>query len=189
MLDVNQRRDCARLAFGFALAISSPVALAGTFTTGAATVSTSTVVNSNCTIATTAIAFGSYDPIGVNAAGGTNRNAPGSISLTCLKGSSPTIELGNGGNFSASRRLKDAGSGDFLSYEIYQPAAATAGAACSYVGTPWGKTGVYGTTFTPSATWSAASTFSFNVCGSIPKGQNPSVGVGYQDTVVATVNF
>jgi spore coat protein U-like protein len=53
----------------------------------------------------------------------------------------------------------------------------------------WGSTGTYGVTFSPSATWSASSTFTFNVCGSIARGQNPSIGTGYQDTVVATVNF
>ena len=60
---------------------------------------------------------------------------------------------------------------------------------CTYSGTIWGTSGTYGTTFTPSATWSASFTFSFSVCGSVPRGQNPSVGTGYQDTVVATVNF
>jgi spore coat protein U-like protein len=182
-------RDTTRLALGLALLFFGAPTLAGTFTTGAATVSAKTTVNSNCTISTTAIAFGSYDPIGTNAAGGSALNAPGSISLTCLKNSSPTIELGNGSYFSSTRRLKDARSGDFLSYETYQPSAATPGAACSYSGTIWGRTGTHGMTFTPSATWSASSTFSFNVCGSVPAGQNPSVGTGYQDTIVATVNF
>lgn len=182
-------RDTTRLAFGLALLFLGAPTLAGTFITGAATVSANTAVNSNCTISTTAIAFGSYDPIGTNAAGGSALNAPGSISLTCLKNSSPTIELGSGNNFSSTRRLKDPSSGDFLSYETYQPSAATPGAACTYSGTIWGETGKYGRTFTPSVSWSASSTFSFNVCGSVPAGQNPSVGTGYQDTIVATVNF
>jgi len=152
-------------------------------------VSVNTTINSNCTISATPITFGNYDPIGANSASGIALTAPGTISLTCLKGSSPTIALGQGNNFSSTRRLKDATSGDFLAYELYQPSAATPSAACTYSGTIWGTSGTYGATFTPSTTWSASSTFSFNACGSISRGQNPSVGTGYQDTVVATVNF
>ena len=186
-------RSCRlRPALGLALVLSAAPALCGTFTTGAATVSVNTTINSNCTISATPITFGSYDPIGANSASGIALTAPGTISLTCLKGSSPTIALGQGNNFSgtpATRHLKDGSSGDFLGYELFQPSAATPSAACTYSGTIWGTSGTYGTTFTPSATWSASSTFSFNVCGSVPSGQNPSVGTLYQDTVVATVNF
>ena len=183
-------RSCRlRPALGLALLLSAAPALCGTFTTGAATVGANTTINSNCTISATPITFGSYDPIGANSASGIALTAPGTISLTCLKGSSPTIALDQGNNFSGTRRLKDASSGDFLAYELYQPSAATSGAACTYSGAIWGTSAVYGTTFTPSATWSASSAFSVNVCGNIPRGQNPSIGPGYQDTVVATVNF
>ena len=65
----------------------------GTFTTGAATVSVNTTINSNCTISATPITFGNYDPIGANSASGIALTAPGTISLTCLKGSSPTIDV------------------------------------------------------------------------------------------------
>src|SRR5436189_4669109 len=181
-------RSCRlRPALGLALVLSAAPALCGTFTTGAATVSVNTTINSNCTISATPITFGNYDPIGANSASGIALTAPGTISLTCLKGSSPTIALGQGNNFfSGKRHLKDA---DFLDYELYQPSAATPSAACTYSGIIWGTNGTYGTTFTPSATWTAWSTFSFNVCGSVPLGQDPSVGTGYLDTVVATVNF
>ena len=183
-------RSCRlRPALGLALLLSAAPAPCGTFTTGAATVSVNTTVSSNCTISATPITFGSYDPIGANSASGIALTAPGTISLTCLKGSSPTIGLGQGNNFSGTRRLNDASSGDFLDYELYQPSAATPSAACTYSGTIWGTSGTYGTTFTPSATWSASFTFSFSVCGSVPLGQDPSVGTGYLDTVVATVNF
>jgi len=182
-------RSCRlRPALGLALLLSAAPALCGTFTTGAATVSVDTTVSSRCTISATPITFGSYDPIGANSASGIALTAPGTLSLTCLKGSSPTIALDQGSNFSVTRQLKDTSSGDFLAYELYQPSAATPSAACTYSGIIWGN-GTYGTTFTPSATWSASSTFSFNVCGSVPRGQNPSVGTGYLDTVVATVNF
>jgi len=166
-------RSCRlRPALGLALLLSAAPALCGTFTTGAATVSVDTTVSSNCTISATPIIFGSYDPIGANSASGIALTAPGTISLTCLKGGSPTIGLGQGNNFfSGKRHLKDA---DFLDYELYQPSAATPSAACTYSGIIWGT---------------SSSTFSFNVCGSVPLGQDPSVGTGYLDTVVATVNF
>ncbi len=86
-------RSCRlRPALGLALLLSAAPALCGTFTTGAATVSVNTTINSNCTISATPITFGSYDPIGANSASGIALTAPGTISLTCLKGSSPTIE-------------------------------------------------------------------------------------------------
>src|SRR5213076_334875 len=139
-------RSCRlRPALGLALVLSAAPALCGTFTTGAATVSVNTTINSNCTISATPITFGSYDPIGANSASGVALTAPGTISLTCLK---------------------DATSGDFLAYELYQPSAATPSAACTYSGTIWGTNGTYGATFTPSATWSASSKFTLNACGS-----------------------
>jgi spore coat protein U-like protein len=186
----------ARAGISFLLALGGMLGLcahvgAGTFTSGAATVSASANVPALCkvTVAATAIAFGTYDPIGSNSATGSDLQLAGTIQLQCLKNTSPTVELGNGLNFSATRRLRDTVSGDYLAYEIYQPTAATQTAVCSYSGTIWGKTGTYGQTFTPSATWSAPSTFTFYLCGVVPKGQNPTFGSGYQDTVVATVNF
>src|SRR5438445_3723976 len=98
-------RSCRlRPALGLALLLSAAPALCGTFTTGAATVSVNTTVSSNCTISATPIIFGSYDPIGANSASGIALTAPGTISLTCLKGGSPTIGLGQGNNFFSGKR-------------------------------------------------------------------------------------
>jgi spore coat protein U-like protein len=183
-------RSCRlRPALGLALLLSAAPALCGTFTTGAATVSVNTTINSYCAISATPITFGSYDPIGANSASGVALTASGTISLTCLKGSSPTIDLDAGLHVTGSqRRMLDGTSGDFLNYGITQPATTTPWTSCAG-STVWGST-VGGSVYTPSGvTWSASSTFSFNVCGSVPSGQNPSVGTGYLDTVVATVNF
>lgn len=188
MLHPGKAVHVRELALLAAVLVSAPAG-GGTFTTGAATVTVTTTVASNCTISATAIAFGSYDPVGSNGSLGSDLNVPGTITIQCLKSSSPTIALGQGSNFSSTRRLRDAPSNDFLSYELYQPSTAAPAAACTYSGTIWGTSGTYGVTFTPAATWSASSPFTFNVCGSIPRGQNPSIGIGYQDTVVATVNF
>lgn len=155
-----------------------------------ATMTVNATVAANCTITVTPIVFGSYDPIGTNSATGVDLQSPGTVQIKCLKSSTPTVTLGTGANFSGTRRLKDTSSGDFLPYEIYQPSAATPNAGCTYSGTKWGDSaGTYGTTFSPSATWAASTLFTFNVCGVIPKGSNPSIGAGYQDTVVATVTF
>ena len=64
--------------------------------------------------------------------------------------------------------------------------SATPGAACSFPGTTvWGSSG--GAVLNAGAAPSKAPR-GYNVCGSVPAGQNPSVGT-YADTVVATVNF
>jgi spore coat protein U-like protein len=145
----------------------------------------SATVNQTCTISTSAVAFGTYDPVGANA------SAPlagtGQLSVTCTNGSTGiTLTLGNGNNFSAQRRM--ASAGNFLTYELYQPSATTPGAACAASPTQrWGTTGAE--IFTPSGVvWAAATPQAFNVCGSVGAGQNVPAG-SYADTVTATVNF
>jgi spore coat protein U-like protein len=142
-------------------------------------------VNTNCTILTTPVAFGGYDPIGAHRT--ANLDATGAITVACVKGTAPTIALGLGSNPSGSvRRMKDVPSGDFLSYELYQPPSNTPGTPCSFPGTTvWGTAGANLFSAT-SAPGKGARTY--NVCGSVSAGQNPSIGT-YSDTVIATVNF
>jgi spore coat protein U-like protein len=172
--------------FGASLAcavLASAQAIAGT---GTSTLTATTTVNANCTVSTIPVAFGSYNPIGTNKT--NDLNATGAITITCVKGTAPTIALGLGNNSSAGmRRMFDASAADFLTYELYQPPNNIAGTACSFPGTTvWGTSGA--SVFTPtSATTKAARTY--NVCGTVPKAQNPSIGSSYSDTVVATVNF
>jgi len=142
-------------------------------------------VTANCTISTAPVAFGVYDPILANAS--TALTASGSISIACTKGAAPNLTLGQGGNYSAGRRM--AGGGDFLSYELYQPTNTNpdAGSICAYTApTVWGTTGPQ--TFTPTASTGKVAR-SYKVCGSVPGGQDPTVAASYTDTVVATVNF
>ena len=148
-------------------------------------------VAQKCTITTSAVAFGTYDPVATNAAAGSDlNNGAGAINVTCTKGSSSvTITLGLGGNASGStRRMLGGTSGDYLTYELYQPSTTTP-FACSFpAATIWGTSGA--NIYTPSGvTWSAAAAQSFNVCGTVAKGQNVSADASYTDTVVATVNF
>jgi spore coat protein U-like protein len=154
---------------------------------GTYTLSASATVASNCTVATAALAFGSYDPIGTHRTGGANLNANGSVSVTCVKGVAPSIALGLGANVSGStRRMKSGGSNNYLNYELYQPPSTTAGAACTFPGTVvWGTAGANLFSATAATSKSARS---YNVCGTIAAGQDPAIGT-YADTVVATVTF
>lgn len=176
-------RTLSRLTFGLAsFVLGHAMAWAGI---GSSSLTAQTSVNANCTVSTTPVAFGAYDPIGVNQA--SNLNVSGSVTITCVKGTAPTVGLGLGANASGSiRRMKDATSGDFLTYELYKPPNTTPGTACSYPGTTvWGTAGanLFSATSAPNK-----NARSYNVCGTVPAGQDPSVGT-YTDTVVATVSF
>src|SRR5437773_2266548 len=89
---------------------------------------TSSVAQSCIVSATSALAFGVYDPTAASALPGT-----GSVSLKCTKGSSAiTIDLNAGAHASgAQRRMLGGTSGDFLNYGITQPATTTPWTRCA----------------------------------------------------------
>ncbi len=168
--------------FGAAILVSAP-AFAGS-TPANLTVTAS--VTANCTISTSAVAFGAYDPVSANAS--TDLNGNGSVSIACTKGSAPNITLDLGSNASGSQRnMKITGGGsDVLGYELYQPPNTTPNTACTFPGSQvWGTSG--SAIFTPTAPASKTAR-TYRVCGTVAQGQDVSVG-SYQDTVVATVNF
>lgn len=141
-------------------------------------------VANNCTITTTPVAFGAYDPLVANAA--TPLDASGTVSITCTKGSATTVALDLGSNASGSTRRMSDGAGSFLNYETYQPPNNTPGSACSYASpTVWGTSGA--NLFTPAVAPSKAAR-TYNVCGEVAAGQDLPSG-NYNDTIVATVNF
>src|SRR5256884_5451964 len=166
----------------FACSIGSG-AWAGT-NTGSLSVTSS--VAQSCIVSTTlALAFGPYDPTAAIALPGT-----GLVSLKCTKGSSAiTVDLDAGSHASGSqRRMLGGTSGDFLNYNVTQPATTTPWTSCAG-STVWGPT-VGGSGYTPSGgTWSAAVAQAFTVCGSVPAVQDASADRSYTDTVVGTVNF
>jgi spore coat protein U-like protein len=135
---------------------------------------TATVAN-NCTISTTALAFGSYDPIAANAS--TPMDGTGTVTITCTKGATTTIGLDVGSNSpgTGTTRAMLAG-GVKLDYEIYTDSART---------TVWGNSGA--SLFTPAAAPNK-NPRSFTVYGRIPAGQDLPTGT-YADAVLATVNF
>lgn len=179
---------------------ASALALASVFAIGAAVLSSQSAhagstpanlsvtasVSANCTISTSAVAFGPYDPVVANAATALNGN--GSVSIACTKGSAPSITLGLGSNAVGSQRnMKITGGGaDVLGYQLYQPPNNTAGTACTFPGATVWDTSVGGT-FTPTSPANKNSR-TYNVCGTVSAGQDVNVG-SYSDTVVATVNF
>ena len=140
----------------------------------ATTLNVTANVSANCSISTTPVAFGAYDPIVTNAA--ANDDDVGSVIVACTKGTSAMIGLGLGSNASASiRRMKDTTT-DYLTYELYQET---------------GRTTVWGTTGTALLSVGAAPSKAprtFTVYGRIPSGQDVPAGA-YTDTVQATVNF
>jgi spore coat protein U-like protein len=134
---------------------------------------TATVTN-NCTISTAALAFGSYDPVVANAS--TNLDGTGTVSVACTKGTSATVGLGLGLNASGSTRRMTDGSGNYLTYELYQDSGHA---------TVWGNAGAG--LLSPAAAPSKA-TRNFTVYGQVASNQDVTAGA-YSDTVVATVNF
>jgi spore coat protein U-like protein len=161
------------------------LASAGFACAGSATsnLSVTASVTANCTIATTAVAFGAYDPVVANAS--TPLDATGTVTIACTKGAGPTITLGLGANASGSTRQMT-GTGGLLAYELYQQPSTTPGTACDYSSpTIWGTAGA--NIFTPTVAPSKTAR-SYNVCGRVAAGQDVGSG-NYSDTVIATVNF
>jgi spore coat protein U-like protein len=135
-------------------------------------------VTANCTITTSPVAFGAYDPVSVNAS--TALNGTGTLNVTCTSGASTTITLGQGANANTgstdaapARRMKDSGS-NFLTYSLYQNTGRT---------TVWGNTAGTGV-----ANTGTGSQVAVTVYGAVDAGQNVPAG-SYSDTVVATVTF
>ena len=134
-------------------------------------------VSATCSISTTALAFGSYDPVGTHAA--SPLDGAGSVVVTCTNGASTTVTLGQGshantGSTDAVPLRRMASGASFLSYSIYQDSPRSS---------VWGNTAGTGVGHTGLGTAT-----SISVYGRVPAGQNVASGA-YTDTVVATVTF
>jgi spore coat protein U-like protein len=169
---MNTTKLLLGLAMSSALVIGSEQSLSAGSATANLTVTAT--VGPNCTITTTPVAFGAYDPVVANAV--TNDDDVGTISIACTKGTAATIGLGLGANVTGTtRRMKDATT-DYLNYELYLDSTRA---------TVWGTAGV--NLFSAGAAPSKVAR-PFTVYGRIPSGQDVPSG-SYTDTVVATVNF
>lgn len=158
----------------FAFTSFGPQSYAGTATSNM-TVTAS--VAANCTITTSTVAFGAYDPIVTNAA--VALTGTGSVTTTCTNGSAVTVTLGQGANAlggsTATVPQRQMASGvNRLGYFLYSDAARTVA---------WGDTAGTGKADTGTG---AVSTLT--VYGTVTAGQNKPVG-SYNDSVVATVTF
>lgn len=156
------------------LALMSAGAYAGTATSN---LSVTAAVSANCTISTSAVAFGAYDPVSANAASALDGS--GSVTVTCTKDSNGTITLGQGANANTGstdaaplRRLSD--GSNFLSYALFSDASRS---------TEWGNTAGTGVVHTGTGSSAAVSVY-----GRVASAQNVPAG-NYSDTVVATVTF
>jgi spore coat protein U-like protein len=177
------RRPVLRLASFVFCGSFCAVASAGT-----GTVTANASVDTFCKVATTALSFGAYDPIVVNQTTSLDNGTTASVTVTCVKGSAPTIALGLGTHANGSiRRMQHASKpAELLTYELYQPPSTAANASCAPTPGPvWGSTGV--NLFSPGAAQNKNSR-TFNVCGTVLAGQDVEVGT-YSDTVVVTVDF
>jgi len=137
----------------------------------------------NVSVGATALAFGAYDPVTANLT--APLNATGSVVVTCAKNSSGlTIGMGLGAQPLSGVRQMISGT-DLLAYNVGQPPNNTPGTACTFPAvTAWNETTLLSITNAPSK-----APRSYNVCGSVPGGQDAAVGATYTDTIVATINF
>lgn len=155
---------------GLVIAAGSTVDAASTAT---ATMAVSATVVNNCTISTSALSFGTYDPIATHNA--MALDGTGAVTVTCTAGSTPTVGISTGVNASGSARRLASGS-SYLTYELYSDSGRSS---------VWGNSG--SDLYTPGAT-SSRTARTFTVYGRVTGGQDVPAGV-YTDTVTATVNF
>lgn len=158
---------------GLALLIGG-TSLAGTATSNLSV--TATIAN-NCTISTTTLAFGTYDPIVNHKA--SNLDGTGGVAVTCTNGASVAITLGQGanadvGSTDAAPLRRMISGGNYLSYSLFSDDQRTV---------IWGNTSETDVTDTGTGLES-----SHVVYGRIAQNQNVPAG-SYSDTVVATVTF
>ena len=123
------------------------------------------------------------------AASAAATTSTGSVTLSCVKNSDPSISLTLGLYAVGSvRGMKDSviTNTDVLSYQLYQPSSLVPNTACTFnETTAWGITGTE--LFDPAAATSIAPQ-TYNICGKILPGQDVANG-SYQDTVTAQVDF
>lgn len=172
-------RSTVATALIMAFAAVSGTAIAGTDTN---TLSVTATVSASCTIdSTTAVAFGTYDPVTTNASTALTTSS-GAISTTCTNGSAATITLGQGDNADTGstdtaplRRMIGGVNGQFLSYSLCQDSITCA--------TPWGNDAGSGEAIVGSGTSDPVTVY-----GTVPAAQNVGAD-SYSDSVVVTVTF
>lgn len=162
---------------GLALAASLSLGGSSQANTATANLEVSATITNNCTISTSALAFGSYDPIVAHKS--ADLDGEGGVTVTCTNGAAVTITLDEGvsphGDSTAEAPLRRmASGGNFLAYQLFSNAGRT---------TIWGATAAVDVEDTGTGLVS-----NHTVYGRIAQDQNVPAGA-YTDTVVATVTF
>jgi spore coat protein U-like protein len=174
--DYSRARQTAAAAM--ILGVSVSIAAAGTASTNFN--ATAKVIN-NCTVSSSSISFGNYDP--TNPAG---LSAQGTVTAKCTKGDAVSVALNQGANpgpgstpLAPARRMTN-GASNYLPYHIYLAAPPNK--------QEWG-TGAAGRS-EPLAQIAAGVgvPIIFTTYGSLPAGTNVPAGE-YIDIVVAIVTF
>ncbi|MGC4089838.1 MAG: spore coat U domain-containing protein [Polyangiaceae bacterium] len=144
-----------------------------------ANLSVSASVGASCSISTSALAFGAYDPVVANSS--TALDGTGGVIVTCTNGASTTVTLGQGSNANTGstdaaplRRMRDGATSNYLSYTIFQDSGHN---------TAWGNTTPTGLAYTGTG-----SSTTLSVYGRVAAAQNVPAGT-YTDVVVATITF
>lgn len=141
--------------------------------TASTTMGVSATVTANCTVSTTAIAFGPVNPIA-----GTNIDGTGSVTVTCTNGTAWAVDADEGGGSGATladRRMT--AGGNLLSYDLYTNAART---------TLWGDGTASTVTVAGTGTGAAQAA---TIYGRVPSGQTTVAPGSYADTVSVTVTY
>jgi spore coat protein U-like protein len=131
-------------------------------------------VPAECTVSTSSLSFGAYDPVAANAA--TPLDSTGSANVFCTAGTLATVSLDLGTHASGSTRRMLSGVANFLNYEVYKDAA---------------RSVIWNTVNTDSGTSTSknvAINGGFLAYGRIPAGQDVTMG-SYSDTLLVTVNY
>ncbi|HEX8191502.1 MAG TPA: spore coat protein U domain-containing protein [Allosphingosinicella sp.] len=170
MLKTIRIKTAIAAGAGVAAAMFATPAAAGTQSSN---LGVSATVAANCTISTTALAFGSIDTLSASAVNGT-----GGVAIACTNGSTWTatadVGTGAGATFAARRMTSGANT---LSYSLFTDAGRT---------TVWGNgtnsTGVITSTGT-------GSTQNITIYGQIPGSQTGVPAGAYSDTVAVTVTY
>lgn len=154
-----------------AIVAASLLPLAAMATTSTSTFQVSATVSSSCSMTTSNLSFGTYDPLAVLATAATT-----SVSVTCNLLTPYTVALDGGSTAaSISARAMTDGSGHNLPYQLYSDATHL---------TVFGD-GTTGSTVAGTGTGLAVGT---TVYGQIAAGQSVPNG-SYADTITVTLTF
>jgi spore coat protein U-like protein len=166
------RSLCVLAGLAVVAAIAAESRLSGQSSSASLTVTAN--VSKNCTITTSPVNFGAYDPVAANAT--APLDGTGILTVTCTKGAMAHVGLSPGSNAQGSTRRMQQSATSFLTYEIYKDAGRTI---------VWGNDIGSNLDIGPAPNRNPRT---FTAYGRVPQAQDATVG-SYTDTVVATVNF